>query len=225
MRSIYSIITGDIVKSRLIAPADREKLYSNLTQFLTSLQKKKWLSAFETYRGDSIQCETKKPEMALRVALIIRCFFKSYLPGKTPKTTKGYFNSLFDIRLGIGLGSAEFIHKKDISRSDGEAFRLSGEALDQLKESSQKLALLTINEDFNEQMALIILLTDALIEKWTQNQAEIVLHKLLHKKDEDIAELLKISTSAVTQRKKNAQWPAIEQTIIYFEKTIQPVIA
>ena len=33
-----------------------------------------------------------------------------------------------------------------------------------------------------------------------------------------------ISTSAVTQRKRTAQWNAIEKTVIYFEKTMQRLI-
>jgi hypothetical protein len=226
---MYGIITGDIVKSRKIAPKDREKLYADCNLFLQQ-RKKNWLSSFEVYRGDSIQCKVQKPQYSLRVALIVRCFLKSYLTEKEKtarakkKVLKGYFNARFDIRLAIGIGAADFIHANKISVSDGEAFQLSGEALDGLKEDDRKLSLKTYDAAFNEQMEPVMYLLDALIDKWTQNQAEIVLYKLENIKDEKIAEKLNISTSAVTQRKKTAQWNAIEKAVIYFEKTMQSLI-
>jgi DNA-directed RNA polymerase specialized sigma subunit len=79
----------------------------------------------------------------------------------------------------------------------------------------------TSNKDFNEQIEPAILLLDALMQKWTLNAAELVLYLLQNKKEEEIAGLLNISQSAVNQRKKNAQWFAVEKLIQYFEKTIQ----
>jgi len=64
-------------------------------------------------------------------------------------------------------------------------------------------------------------LLDGLIQKWTQNQAELVYYKLQNKKEDEIANLLGISQSAVNQRTKTAQWYAIEKLIEYFEATIQ----
>jgi DNA-directed RNA polymerase specialized sigma subunit len=74
---------------------------------------------------------------------------------------------------------------------------------------------------FDEQMEPSILLLDAIIQKWTQNAAEIILYLLQDKKEDEIAGLLNISQSAVNQRKKNAQWFAIEKLIQFFEKTVQ----
>ena len=65
-----------------------------------------------------------------------------------------------------------------------------------------------------------ILLVDGIIQRWTQNQAELVLHKLQQRKEDEIASLLNISQSAVNQRSKTAQWPAIEKLILYFEKAV-----
>jgi DNA-directed RNA polymerase specialized sigma subunit len=65
------------------------------------------------------------------------------------------------------------------------------------------------------------MLVDALIQKWTQNQAELVLYKLQDKKEEEIATQLNISQSAVNQRTKTAQWHAVEKLITYFEKTVE----
>ena len=222
----HAIITGDIVASRSIAPAQKEKLYSDIDEFLHSLQKK-WLKEYETYRGDSIQCEVRSPELSLRVALIIRSHVMAYTSEemkkkilrtqKKSKTSKGYFNFAFDIRLAIGIGEVDFIKRKKISSSDGVAFQLSGDALDSLKEKTRRLVVRTASEPLNTDIEPLIYLLDVLTQKWTQNQAELVLNKLQNKKDEEIARLLNISLSAVYQRKKTAQWPAIEKAITYFE--------
>lgn len=226
---IYGIITGDIVASQKMPAKVRKKLFEDIDVFLKDL-KKKWISNYETFRGDSLQCEAKSPELALRVALIIRAFFKAYLSeeeqpkaeaNRVEERTKGYFTTDFDIRLAVGIGKADFIKKTKLSASDGEAFRFSGEALDALKDESYRLAIKTINKEFDEALEPAILLLDALIQKWTLNGAELVLYLLQNKKEEEIATLINISQSAVNQRKKNAQWFAIEKLIQYFEKTVQ----
>ncbi|MBC7828073.1 MAG: hypothetical protein H7122_10020 [Chitinophagaceae bacterium] len=231
--TIHGIITGDIVSSREIEAVIREKLFDDIGLLLKEL-KKQWINSYETYRGDSLQCEVKHPEFALRVALIIRCFFRAYFPDELkPKTvvkkgnmavpTKGYFATNFDVRLGIGIGTVDFIKKNKITSSDGEAFRLSGEALDSLGQGTQRLAVKTFNPALNEQMEASVLLLDALIQKWTQNQAELVLYKLQDRKEDEIAATLKITQSAVNQRTKTAQWMAIEKLILYFEKTVKNI--
>ena len=231
--TVHGIITGDIVSSREIDAPIREKLFDEMGELLKEL-KKQWISSYETYRGDSLQCQVKSPESVLRVALIIRSFFRAYFPdelkpklavkkGDQAQATKGYFATNFDIRLGLGIGSIDFIKKNKITSSDGEAFRLSGDALDSLSPGTQRLAIKTFNVTFNEQMEPPILLLDALIQKWTQNQAELVLYKLQDKKEEEIAAKLKVTQSAVNQRTKTAQWMAIEKLIIYFEKTVKTI--
>ena len=227
--NLHGIITGDIVASQKIDPLVRQKLYADADLFLQQL-KNSWISQYETYRGDSLQCEAQQPEQSLRIALMIRSFFKAYIPKKDETTAasttkkvrsaKGYFATAFDIRLAVGIGSVDFIQKDKISTSDGQAFRLSGEALDDLKTESYRMAIKTLHPDFNELMEAPVLLLDALMQKWTQNGAEVVLYKLQNKKDDEIADILKISQPAVNQRKKNAYWDAVEKLITYFEKSV-----
>jgi hypothetical protein len=226
----HAIITGDIVASRSIAPLQKEKLYSDIDEFLRSL-KKKWLLEYETYRGDSIQCEARSPELSLRVALIIRSYVMGYTPEEMKKkilrsqkkgaVPKGYFNVAFDIRLAIGIGEVDFIKRKKLSSSDGIAFQLSGEALDNLKEEPRRLVFKSADKTLNIDIEPLIYLLDALTQKWTQNQAVLVLNKLQDKKDEEIAKLFKISISAVNQRKRTAQWTAIEKAVTYFETKLK----
>jgi len=74
-----AVITGDLVASREIGSTSRQELYGDLKKFLTSLKKEKWINAFEMFRGDSFQCVLENPEYALRAALLIRAFIKSYM--------------------------------------------------------------------------------------------------------------------------------------------------
>jgi len=224
--AFYSIITGDIVSSGKIKPAARAALFESINDLLKRM-KKKWISEYETYRGDSLQCVVASPEHALRAALIIRSFLKSHVSSgtntsrKRKPSIKGYFPTSFDIRVAIGIGKVDFINKKKISGSDGEAFRFSGNTLDHLKETGQRLGVKTFDKNFDYQTEPSILLLDSVIQKWTQNQAELVYHKLQNKKEDEIASLLHITQSAVNQRTKTANWYAIQKLIEYFEATIQ----
>src|SRR4051812_47451439 len=116
MGKVYGIITGDVVNSRNIDPDTRKKLYADFDAFLKA-NKKEWLKNFEVYRGDSFQCEVREPYNSLRVALIIRAFFKAYLTAAEQKQRdkrgilKGYLNGRFDIRLSVGIGQVDFINK------------------------------------------------------------------------------------------------------------------
>jgi hypothetical protein len=221
---MYGIITGDIVASSEIEVKYRQQLFKEADAFLNDL-KKVYIKSYETFRGDSLQCEAISPETSLRVALLIRAFFRAYVPFPqiegTEKTGKGYFTTDYDIRLSIGIGEVDFMNDSKITSSDGQAFRLSGEALDSLKDGSQRLILKTARPEFDEQMEPSILLVDALVQKWTQNQAQLVLYKLQQIKEDEIAAKLGISQSAVTQRKKTAQWNAVDKLIYYFEKTVK----
>jgi hypothetical protein len=219
-----AIITGDIVSSRNIEPLHRERLFKQVAFFLKSI-KNTYISSYETFRGDSLQCRATLPELSLRAAILIRAFFRAYTPDDTKtaineKNNKGYFSTKYDIRLAIGIGEVDFIDPKKITSSDGEAFRLSGEGLDKLKNTSQRLMLKSVYKDFDEQIEPSLLLLDALIQGWTQNQAALALYKLQHTKEDEIAARLQISQSAVTQRKKTAQWYAVEKLLNYFEKTV-----
>lgn len=213
-----AVITGDLVSSQKIKALLREELYNDIDAFAKSL-KRKWISSYERFRGDSIQCVAVQTGLSLRVALMIRCFVKSYQPSETKKKSarKGYTSAQFNIRLSIGIGTIDFINEKKLSSSDGEAFVLSGLSLDELKKNTGNIVVKTNNIETNTEWELIIALLDAIIEKWTRNGAELVLQKLMNKRDDEIAQQLNISLSAVTQRKKIAQWNAVNKAIQYFE--------
>ena len=224
---IIGVITGDIVDSRGMSGKAREKLYRDLKNFLEDLKQQKCLNEYELFRGDSFQCVVEKKEETLKTALMIRAYIKSYISleqkevyaqylEKGKIASKGYFPGKQDIRLAVGIGAVDFMKKNSLAHSDGEAFHLSGDALDRLKSMPNRMMLKTPDIKFNESIEPAILLLDAVIQKWTNNQAEIVLFKLKDMKEEEIARKLKITQSAVNQRTKTSQWFAIEKLLTYF---------
>ena len=225
---LLGVITGDIVASRKLDVTNRDKLYSDIKKFLSMLKSEGRLTTYEMFRGDSIQCVVNNKEEVLRTALMIRAWLQSYsiktINGKSNSSkdkVNGHLPGKQDIRLSIGIGKVDFLKRNNLSHSDGEAFHLSGLGLDSLKNSSGKIILQTADENFNEVMEAITLLLDAVMEKWTGNQAEIVLFKLNNYKEEQIARAIGISQSAVNQRTKASQWNALEKLLTWFEKTIK----
>lgn len=118
---IYAVITGDIVGSSKLKPAERKELHTALkdtSDKLTEHFKQLVPLRVEIFRGDSWQLLVIDPAQSLRIGL----FFRAFLRGKMKSTR-------VDTRISIGVGSIDLIPEGSISSGDGEAFRSSGEAL------------------------------------------------------------------------------------------------
>ncbi|VTP98071.1 Uncharacterised protein [Sphingobacterium daejeonense] len=76
-----------------------------------------------------------------------------------------------DVRIGVGVGQVDFIDK-DIKKSTGEAFILSGESLDSLTKES--LEFRSQWKELDESINLILTLSTRLTDQWTANMAETV---------------------------------------------------
>ncbi|HEY1113246.1 MAG TPA: hypothetical protein VGE66_06775 [Chitinophagaceae bacterium] len=217
MSKVIGVITADIVASRDLSPKRREALYADVKAGLQALKKEGWLASYELYRGDSFQCVAARPELALRVALLIRSFFKAYSgPGDSGSDSK------YDVRIAAAVGGVDFFSKTDLAHSDGEAFRLSGEGLDSLRDVPWRLALRTGDAALTESLAPAVLLLDAVLQKWTAPGAEAVFYRLKELKEEAISRQVGVSQPAINQRLKAAQWYAVDALLQYFEKTINP---
>ena len=214
MSKQVGVITADIVASRELSPKKREALYADVKASLQTLQKEGWIASYELYRGDSLQCVAARPELALRVVLLIRSFFKAYGDSGS--------DSRYDVRIAAGVGGVDFFSKTDLAHSDGEAFRLSGEGLDSLRDVPWRLALRTADAALSESLAPAVLLLDAVLQKWTAPGAEAVFYRLKDEKEEAISRKVGVSQPAINQRLKAAQWYAVDALLQYFEKTIKP---
>lgn len=206
--NIIGVITGDIVSS---SKTDREALLKDLKAILNNIDKSQQnlKIPFELYRGDSFQGLILRPEDVLKYALLIRAELKK-------KSTGGER----DARIAIGIGTVSFM-AKTAAESDGEAFRNSGPILDTMKDDNMRLRAKTPWEQVNQELDVSLFLADALINRWTIPQVEVIAESLMEKKQIEIAEKLRISQSAVNQRLKAGNWEAINRLIVRFNALIK----
>ena len=97
---------------------------------------------------------------------------------------------------------------------------MSGQALDGLK-SYQRLIVKTPWPALNEKWKVISLLLDAIMQKWTEEQAEAVFYWLKADNQKEIAEKLEIKQPAVHQRLQLSGHFAIKEVLAQFEEDIR----
>lgn len=221
---IQAIITGDIIHSTRMTIEQRNWLFEQIATALRQWNKDFGIKS-ETFRGDSFQCLVKNPADALRLALLQKTFIRSLNPSdvyevrkSNTKKKRGVFFPawIFDARIAIGIGEVDVLEKR-LAASGGEAFQLSGQLLDKMKDKRQSLAIAT-NDKHNEELETELVLLDAIISKTTALQCEVICQKLLGYTEIEIGKQLNIMQSAVNQRSVSGSWNAIETMIKRFEK-------
>lgn len=215
---IHAIITGDIIDSTHLNEAERKKMLAVLKKVFADLEEDDSHHNFKIYRGDSFQGVCKVPEEALLASLKIRA---ALLKSDFAESTK-----TLDARLAIGIGEAGKM-SKNIGLSDGEAFRNSGQLLNpKTKEEFKKLKdykLLFKSpwEEVNAEMEVLLSAMDALMSKWTTEQAEVIYELLNRKTQTQIAIELSKSQSSISERVQNANWLAISNILARYQTLIK----
>ena len=201
---ITSIITGDIIQSRL---THARRWLPRLKKELSA--KGKSPRAWQVYRGDSFQLEEKDPGMALMTAIRIKA---------TIKAVKD-----LDVRMAIGIGEKKFT-SQEIVESGGEAFIFSGETFETLKKTRQNLAIRTPWPDFDRDMNVFFRLASIPMDDWTPGSAELM-HLLIRNPtltQEDVAKKLGLTQPSVSERQNRSHFDEImELEKLYREKIIK----
>jgi len=217
---VYAVITGDIVGSSKLKPAERKELHAALkdtSDMLTEHFKQLVPLQVDIFRGDSWQLLVIDPAQSLRIGL----FFRAFLRGKMKSTR-------VDTRISIGVGSIDIMPEESISSGDGEAFRSSGEALESLSRTHRMTISFPQSLISNNHQALdvILKLIDALARDWTEKQAHAVSGALLEYTQEKIARTWferEISQQAVAQHLDRAGWNAVEIGLNYFTNSLSGI--
>jgi hypothetical protein len=217
---IKAVITGDIVHSRRVG--DIQLLLAGLKNTIKDIENYLNLEIpFEIYRGDSFQMLIENAEMAVEIAVLIRSGLRNATPMLGENAKNMSIENLWDTRVSIGIGKVEFPAAK-IVESSGEAFKLSGMQLDEMKNSSDKIRLISSWDDLNEQFAVLTVLGDSIISRWTFHSSEAAYRYLLYKETQKrISEKLGISQPAVHNRLNISNIDAIERMLAYLKKTIK----
>lgn len=159
------------------------------------------------FRGDAWQLVLRRPKMALRVAIYLRARLRA-------------LEEPADTRIAIGLGDAEHIDPKEVSLSLGEAFTLSGRALDEM--GRRRAIRLSVPDRLKHQtfwLPPILSLCGAIIGRWKPRQAEAVALMLIEngRTQEQLARDVKVSRQALSKALLSAGWPAIDEAITVVE--------
>lgn len=209
--SSYAVLTADVVDSTSLGPDDRQVVITRLKAFIEHFSQS-GVTSYILYRGDSLQGVLQDPWKALRQAIYLKAYIQAYQQDRSDKRSPAT-----DIRISIGIGSIDYMGETMLD-SDGEAFRLSGRALDTMKKKGRTLMLTTDSTATNALWDVLLSLLEEVIGKWSISSAEVVWRLLAGMDDRRIQQDLGISRSAVSQRKKHAGWDAINKTVTYYEQ-------
>ncbi|MDT0690073.1 hypothetical protein RM549_09780 [Salegentibacter sp. F188] len=215
---MIAVITADFVDSshyseNLLSQvlAILKKEFQELTDFYGEEVK------FKIYRGDSFQGIIYAPELSLEIALILKTAI-NVAHSKKKSRGKAYAKEA-DLKMAIGIGSYEFA-RESIAESNGQAFQFSGRSLDEMKKEPRTIVLKTPEDNLNAEFNSSFLLLDTLMDKWSIASAEVIYHLLKGLKEQEIAETLNITQSAVNQRKKAAGWDAVSVLLQRYQEVI-----
>jgi hypothetical protein len=213
-KKTYSVITGDIIGSSALTPVQRHKLEQVIKKALgkTAAYFSNALPyEADVFRGDSFQFLIVQPKLSLRIALCFRLLLKS-----------GLFLPAIDSRISIAVGSVEFINKKRISESNGEAFRLSGKALENMAADSC-LTFSAPGYSAEESLKIIISLQDELVSRCTAKQSLALFGALAGLNQAEISKLWKpaITQQNVSKHLRSAGWNVINNSVVFYENNLK----
>jgi len=209
---IYAVLTGDLIGSSRFKEEQRDEVLLILKDSFKKISPDIIASPFGVFRGDSFQGVLSRPEEGLKAAIIIRANLLSKFKGK---------RSRLDAKIAIGIGTIDYLSREQVGEGDGEAFRNSGMELDRMKREEQNLIVKTPWNEINEELRTECALFDALIQRWTKEQAEAILFQIQGSKQEEIARILSISQPAVFQRLKTGGFWAVQKFLERFKTIIQ----
>ena len=204
MKNTVAVITGDLINSSGLNEDQKKQIKEKLED---SFRKNQFIiQALQFYRGDSFQLMCTK-EKAAWASLLIEA------------TIISIANTMARVSIGIGLVSR--LDEKDILQSEGQAFTLSGQSLDEMKSENRILKITTDDAGLQQNLEIVFRLVENIILEWKPGQASVMALNLLADKQKDIAAQLEISPAAVSKTLKTAKWALIEDFLDWYEKGIK----
>ena len=223
-------LSGDIIASTSMSVDERLLLIDQIKELFGQLEKR-YNFYGRVVKGDYIECYIDEPQLALRIALIIKCFIKSISGNavdaekETTESRDKYFK-IYGVRIAIGIGTLEKFDR-DKGIIEGEAISFSGRIIS--SESTHNtdrvvikntLFIQTAKAEWNKEFEAVLMLIDNIIARNTPNQCKIIMEKLSGESEEQVAVKLNITQSAVNQRSKSGAWNAIEKAVARFESIV-----
>lgn len=218
--SMYATISADIVASTSLSKEALVELSIGVKSLLEKIAANYYGFWGRLVRGDSIECVMEHPNDALRIAVMLKSFVKSFVPSDGIADPK--FKQ-FGLRIAIGIGEMRIVDK-ELDMMDGEAIYLSGRALTDMRDKIRDSFQIVLKNDVSKgALSVISMLLNHIINKATSRQCETLFHRLQYSTDAEVAEMMNITRPGVNQNLSNMGWDAIERSVYYFEQLILEV--
>lgn len=219
---IYSILTGDIVGSTKLLGSARQNLHRTLTttsDLLIEHFRDDVPYRAEIFRGDSWQFMVSNPSKSLRIGLFYRALIRAGMQARR-----------IDTRISMGIGTIDFLPGDQVSSGDGQAYQLSGDALETLHRPNRMVVSFPqhLISDLTITLDAVVKLIDVQARNWTEKQARAVSGAMLDLTQEGIAKNWfekEISQQAVAQHLDRSGWSSVELGITSFEQVVENIIA
>ena len=211
--ALHAVLTGDLIGSSKLAPDDivrAGRILAESADALNELAGEPFLGPLDVFRGDSWQVVLELPGQSLRTALFFRARLKYQLDA--------------DTRIAIGIGESKAVLEASPSQATGEAFLLSGHALDRMRRYSNLAVALPDSASGLARWATGMAgLCDALAGDWTQRQSQIICHAVLNPAftHEELGRTLPdpVAQQTVTRALNGGHWRHVEEAINVFAET------
>ncbi|MBL7697906.1 MAG: hypothetical protein JNK79_07095 [Chitinophagaceae bacterium] len=202
---MHSVITGDIVNSTQLEPAQEKKLLKLIQQILADHK-------HEFFRGDSFQAYIKDATQALRIALLCRTAAIGLMPEQSP--------AISDVRVSIGVGTVE-APVRTLATAKGDAFLLSGRALDSMEKAHGRLIIVTNDKMTNHAFGIMSDYINSIYGQMTPKQAEVIVELLRGYSQQHVADKLNRSKSTISQHVTAGRWDEIENILNKYQSIVQ----
>ncbi|PZN95601.1 MAG: hypothetical protein DCF29_24380 [Alphaproteobacteria bacterium] len=207
--TMHAVLTGDLVGSSRLSPKSLQgarQTFEAASDDIARWSPKLVASTPDFFRGDSWQLLLTRPGFSLRAAFYIRARLKAGDPD-------------WDTRIAIGLGAVAKIDKSRTSLSSGEAFLLSGHALDAMGAATNLVVAETPQGRSLAALDVIARICSSMADDWSQKQAQAVCLALAPDAptQAEMAERLGVTQQAVSKALASAKISAFLQAAQYCE--------
>ncbi|WP_029416491.1 hypothetical protein [Brevundimonas bacteroides] len=203
-----AVLTGDLVRSTALS-------HEGLLQARESLRRAAreiagWgrgaVHGPDFFRGDSWQLVLTQPNLWLRAVLYLR-------------TTLRALEEDADTRISVGVGAMDALDADAVSQSTGEAFVLSGRALDDMSRF-EGFRLATAQPEPDETyLPTVLSFCSHVVGGWSSSQAKVALEMLrpLDKTQEALADALGVSRQFVSKVHRQYGLSSVMMALDVFE--------
>ena len=208
---LYATISADIVDSTKMTAEDTIRVNKLLTDFVEPMKAVSEGSWGRVVKGDAFECVLKHPCDLLRVALMLKCRVKMFLP-ETPNSEF----SKYGIRIAMAVGELR-TSDEQLGIIDGDAIYRTGRAMEEKRPNVRGTMMFCNEGQEAEAVKSIVALCDVVINKSTGKQCEVLFNKLCGKDEVWMAAAMGKSRPTVNAHSQKAGWIAIERAVKYFE--------